>query len=181
MCIRDSAHWDHIGGHKYFDDIAVHEAEKDWLFVKFPIPRQTVIEALTKVPCPFPSGFNIEKYRIFQGFPKKLLHDKERIDIGGRVIEAIHTPGHSPGHCCFYEPKRKYLYSGDLIYSGCLDIFYPTTNPQQFRDSVKRIRALAVSYTHLDVYKRQGGKLFLTLLFDSRYKLPTFFARKKAV
>ena len=22
------AHWDHIGGHKYFDDIAVHEAEK---------------------------------------------------------------------------------------------------------------------------------------------------------
>ena len=139
------AHWDHIGGHKYFDDIAVHEAEKDWLFVKFPIPRQTVIEALTKVPCPFPSGFNIEKYRIFQGFPKKLLHDKERIDIGGWVIEAIHTPGHSPGHCCFYEPKRKYLYSGDLIYSGCLDIFYPTTNPQQFRDSVKRIRALEIN------------------------------------
>ena len=123
----------------------MHEAEKDWLFVKFPIPRQTVIEALTKVPCPFPSGFNIEKYRIFQGFPKKLLHDKERIDIGGRVIEAIHTPGHSPGHCCFYEPKRKYLYSGDLIYSGCLDIFYPTTNPQQFRDSVKRIRALEIN------------------------------------
>ena len=30
-------------------------------------------------------------------------------------------------------------------------------------------------------YRFVGGKLFLTLLFDSRYKLPTFFARKKAV
>ena len=28
---------------------------------------------------------------------------------------------HSPGHCCFYEPERGFLYAGDLIYEGCLD------------------------------------------------------------
>ena len=47
-------------------------------------------------------------------------------------MTVIHTPGHSPGHCCFYEQERKYLYSGDLIYSGCLDVFYPTTDPEAF-------------------------------------------------
>ena len=36
------------------------------------------------------------------------------------------------------------LYSGDLIYSGCLDAFYPTTDPQLFWQSVKKIQ-------HLDV------------------------------
>ena len=31
MAVTTHVHWDHIGGHKYFDNIAVHEAEKDWL------------------------------------------------------------------------------------------------------------------------------------------------------
>lgn len=47
-----------------------------------------------------------------------------------RALTVIHTPGHSPGHCCFYELERKYLYSGDLIYRGCLDAFYPKSRNQ---------------------------------------------------
>lgn len=65
--------------------------------------------------------------------------------MGNREIEVIHTPGHSPGHCCFYEPERRYLYSGDLIYKGCLDAYYPTTNPIQFYESVKRIQRYQIS------------------------------------
>lgn len=42
MAITTHVHWDHIGGHKYFDNIAVYEAEKDWLSVRFPIPLQVV-------------------------------------------------------------------------------------------------------------------------------------------
>ena len=52
-----------------------------------------------------------------------ILHDEDCIDLGNRKLVVIHTPGHSPGHCCFYEADRKYLYSGDLIYSGCLMLF----------------------------------------------------------
>ena len=57
----------------------------------------------------------------------------------------IHTPGHSPGHCCFYELNRKYLFSGDLIYQGCLDAFYPTTDPQLFFQSVRKIWRLDIN------------------------------------
>lgn len=66
------------------------------------------------------------------------------MDLGDRTLKVIHTPGHSPGHCCFYEPDRKYLYSGDLIYHGCLDAFYPATDLQQFFQSVRKVRALSV-------------------------------------
>lgn len=58
--------------------------------------------------------------------------DGDRFELGSRTLVVVHTPGHSPGHCCFYEPERNYLYSGDLIYKGCLDAFYPTTDLQQF-------------------------------------------------
>ena len=53
LAVTTHVHWDHIGGHQYFDNIAVHELEKDWLSVKFPIPLQTVKNNLTKFPCDF--------------------------------------------------------------------------------------------------------------------------------
>lgn len=145
MVITTHVHWDHIGGHKYFDNIAVHGAEKDWLSTKFPIPLQAVKKNLICKPCDLPEDFSIDEYKIFNGTPKKILWDGSCMDLGNRKLIAIHTPGHSPGHCCFYEPDRTYLYSGDLIYSGCLDAFYPTTDPQQFFQSVKKIKALEIS------------------------------------
>ena len=145
MTITTHIHWDHIGGHKYFDNNAVHENEKDWLSVKFPITQQVVKNNLTKVPCDFPAEFDIDAYQIFQGEPQRILHDGDWLDLGGREIQVIHTPGHSPGHCCFYEPGREYLYSGDLIYKGCLYAFYPTTDPQLFYQSVKRVQKYKIA------------------------------------
>ncbi|MDO4323058.1 MAG: MBL fold metallo-hydrolase [Lachnospiraceae bacterium] len=98
MVVTTHIHWDHIGGHKYFDNIAVHEAEKDWLSVRFPIPLQAVKKNLTKPPCDFPADFDIDAYQIFQGIPQGILHDGDSLNLGGREIQVIHTPGHYPGH-----------------------------------------------------------------------------------
>ncbi|MBO4419647.1 MAG: MBL fold metallo-hydrolase [Oscillospiraceae bacterium] len=133
-------HWDHIGGHGRFDRVAVHEAERNWLSEGFPLPAQEVKNQLTKAPCDFPEEFVLESYQVFQGEPQILFGGGDRFDLGGRGVCVLHTPGHSPGHCCFYEPERRYLYSGDLIYQGCLYAFYPTTDPQLFYRSVKRLR-----------------------------------------
>lgn len=137
-------HWDHIGGCGYYDSIAVHEAERDWLAAKFPLPLRAVKENLMRGGCDFPPDFRPDSYQLFQGTPQKILRDGDCLDAGGRRLTVLHTPGHSPGHCCFYEPERGYLYSGDLIYSGCLDAFYPTTDPAAFFQSVKRVNALEV-------------------------------------
>ena len=93
-----------------------------------------------KYPCCFPPNFDLNTYQIFQGKPQRILHDGDILDLVGRSIQVIHTPGHSPGHCCFYEPNKKYLFSGDLVYKGCLYAFYPTTDPLLFYHSVKRVR-----------------------------------------
>lgn len=142
--ITTHAHWDHIGGHKHFSHIEVHEAEQNWLAEQFPIPLQVVKHNLMAKPCDFPQGFVPEEYQVFQGTPTAVFTDGDSFDLGGRLLTVIHTPGHSPGHCCFYEPKRKYLYSGDLIYLGYLDAFYPTTDPEMFYQSVKRVNSLNV-------------------------------------
>jgi glyoxylase-like metal-dependent hydrolase (beta-lactamase superfamily II) len=144
IVLTTHTHWDHIGGHKYFTTFAVHELEKDWIANNFPIPLQVVKNNLTYKPCDFPNGFKIDDYEIFNGTPQIILHDSDSFDIGNRLLKVVHTPGHSPGHCCFYDEDRQYLFSGDLIYKGCLDAFYPTTNPKQFMQSVEKIKGFKI-------------------------------------
>ena len=142
--LTSHVHWDHIGGHNKFSDFSVHDAEKKWISNAFPLPLEVVKHNLALVPCEFPDAFDLHTYKVFHGTPSHILYDGECIDFGGRKLLVIHTPGHSPGHCCFYDPEKQYLFSGDLIYQGCLDIFYPTTDPRLFLQSVKKIRSIPI-------------------------------------
>lgn len=136
-------HWDHIGGHKYFPDFYAHEAERDWINGRFPLPIQAVKNMLTS-RCDLPEDFQIDNYNIFQGKPSRLLNDGYCINLGGRTIQVLHTPGHSPGHLCFWEEDKGYLFSGDLIYRGTLYANYPSTDPQSYLTSLERVAALQV-------------------------------------
>ncbi|MBR3540153.1 MAG: MBL fold metallo-hydrolase, partial [Bacteroidales bacterium] len=48
------------------------------------------------------------------------LTDGEVIDLGGRQIEVIFTPGHTPGSTTFIDKARHYGFSGDSFGSGNL-------------------------------------------------------------
>ena len=143
--ITTHVHWDHIGGHKYFNNICVYEKEKEWIDGHFPLPLQAVKSNLLKEPCNFPQKFDVNDYKIFQGKPKSILYDNDVINFGGRNLQILYTPGHSPGHICLYEEDRGYLFSGDLIYEGTLDSFYPSTNPVDFMNSIKKVKNFDVN------------------------------------
>lgn len=139
--IATHIHWDHIGGHKYFPDFYAHKAELDWITGAFPLPVQAVRHMVAD-RCELPEGFDIHTYEIFQGGPSRLLEDGDTIHLGGRIIQVLHTPGHSPGHLCFWEAERGYLFSGDLVYKDTLFANYPSTDPQGYLKSLERIAAL---------------------------------------
>lgn len=136
-------HWDHIGGHRYFPDFYAHAAELDWLTGKFPLPLSAV-KSMVADRCILPDGFNISNYHIFQGTPSRLLEDQDIIDLGGRQIQVLHTPGHSPGHLCFWEKDSGYLFTGDLVYQGMLFANYPSTSPHHYLLSLEKIAELPV-------------------------------------
>ena len=50
----------------------------------------------------------------------KELKDGERIDLGGRTLQVVFTPGHTPGSTTFLDPGAGYGFSGDSFGSGNL-------------------------------------------------------------
>ena len=47
--------------------------------------------------------------------PDRLLQGGEVLEVGDFRLEVIWTPGHSPGHICFYDRRRKLLLTGDHV------------------------------------------------------------------
>jgi glyoxylase-like metal-dependent hydrolase (beta-lactamase superfamily II) len=48
------------------------------------------------------------------------LKDEQVIDLGGRQLEVVFTPGHTPGSTTFIDKKAGYGFSGDSFGSGNL-------------------------------------------------------------
>lgn len=46
------------------------------------------------------------------------LNDGELLILGKTCLQVVHTPGHTPGHCAFWEEKHGILISGDIDLAG---------------------------------------------------------------
>jgi glyoxylase-like metal-dependent hydrolase (beta-lactamase superfamily II) len=78
------------------------------------------------------------------------LADGDRLTAGDDVLEVIQTPGHAPDHACFWEPRSRSLFSGDLLVEG-QTVVIPASRGGRLGDylrSLERIIALdpAVAY-----------------------------------
>jgi glyoxylase-like metal-dependent hydrolase (beta-lactamase superfamily II) len=46
------------------------------------------------------------------------LSDGQEIAVGGTVLRVLHTPGHSPGSCCFHAAGLGAVFTGDTLFAG---------------------------------------------------------------
>ena len=44
----------------------------------------------------------------------------ETLSLAGLDLEVRHTPGHTPGHCCFYLKDEGVVFSGDQLFAGSI-------------------------------------------------------------
>jgi len=44
------------------------------------------------------------------------LTEDETITFGNHTLTILHTPGHSPGSCCFYCKEEQLLFTGDTLF-----------------------------------------------------------------
>ena len=60
--------------------------------------------------------------------------------VGNLRFQVLHTPGHTPGHVCFYEAQEGVIFDGDvLFYRGVGRTDLPGGSWQQLMDSIQRV------------------------------------------
>jgi glyoxylase-like metal-dependent hydrolase (beta-lactamase superfamily II) len=76
----------------------------------------------------------------------QLLNDGQSIRVGSLTLEAIHTPGHSAGECCFLmkgDFSTPYLFTGDTLFiQDCGRTDFETGSNEQMFTSLQRLRKL---------------------------------------
>jgi len=89
-----------------------------------------------------PAGFNPSAYATRPWTVSRWLHDGDTIDLGGRTLEVIATPGHTPDAICLFDRANGLLFSGDTYYPGPIWLFRPETDLVAYGKSVRRLAAL---------------------------------------
>lgn len=64
------------------------------------------------------------------------------IDLGGRRLRVLHTPGHTPTSVSLYESDSRRVFVGDLIYPGKLYAFLPGASRREYLETTRRLLEL---------------------------------------
>lgn len=83
--------------------------------------------------------------------PDVMLNDGDRLSNGSFEFEVLRTPGHSPGHICLYEPRKKWLFCGDhVLFKTTPHVgFHPQSGDNPLGDyinSLERLEALKANF-----------------------------------
>lgn len=142
--INTHSHYDHVGGNHEFSNIVAVNSEYARRnadgYDNARVRDEVSADALCRPP---PDGVTEATHTIRPYAVRQWVMDGYRIDIGGRVLEVIHIPGHSPDSIALFEPATGFLWSGDTYYPGEIWLFDEATNYADYKRSITRLVALS--------------------------------------
>lgn len=98
--------------------------------------------------------------------PDILLEDGQEFEAAGIHLRMLHTPGHTPGGCCYYQAEEKILFSGDTLFCGSIGrTDFPGGSLSKLTRSVKE--KLLVLPEDVKVYP--GHEEITTIGHEKRY------------
>jgi glyoxylase-like metal-dependent hydrolase (beta-lactamase superfamily II) len=82
--------------------------------------------------------------------PDVLLKGGEMLSVGEYDLKVINAPGHTPGHIVLYEPKKKFLFSGDTLLptidtNAAIHVQYIQFPLQQYLNSLLSLKELDIN------------------------------------
>jgi glyoxylase-like metal-dependent hydrolase (beta-lactamase superfamily II) len=181
-------HWDHVGGNGSFSEVAIHELGEEHLragngmafaeayvgytrdrlerFGEFRDLDRRFYDFLSDETTPraLPPGFDPAAWKIAPCVPTRLLRDGDVLDVGGRSLQVVHTPGHTPDSVCYLDVDNGMLFGGDTYNTGAIYAQMPDSDLEAFAASTARVAPMAddvrsVYMAHFTRYAEHGSFL----------------------
>jgi glyoxylase-like metal-dependent hydrolase (beta-lactamase superfamily II) len=143
VVLNSHTHNDHVGDNWQFSEI--HGMDTD--FTRTNAKGSTDDAQAELAPgslCgQWPAGFDAKFYATRPFYITRWIHDGDTVDLGGRMLEIISTPGHTPDAICVLDRKNGLLFTGDTFYDAPIWLYRHETDLDAYVRSVERISALA--------------------------------------
>jgi glyoxylase-like metal-dependent hydrolase (beta-lactamase superfamily II) len=165
LVVNSHVHFDHVGGNDLFADTAMHELGPEWIEAGCEPGQLSAYRDLVPAMMedyerllaadreggffligpdeqmrPWPvEGIAERGWTIEPPPPTRLLADGDEIDLGDRILRAIHTPGHAPDHICLLDERAGVLWAQDQAYYGPHLVYEPGADFADFLASTRRL------------------------------------------
>lgn len=159
IIVNSHSHFDHIGGNWLFPE--VHIFDDDYA-VKVMVEGYSEWDLRfdSKLACfnkSLPAGFDPDQYRIKPISPEKIIRIQEGkiFDLGNRLLEVIHTPGHSQDSISLLDRKNRILFPGDVFGEWMLAFFderlpkFGWSNLEDYAASLRKLARLNPDLAYL--------------------------------
>ncbi|MGB8542020.1 MAG: MBL fold metallo-hydrolase [Candidatus Acidiferrales bacterium] len=141
--LNSHTHNDHVGDNWEFDDIYGMDTDFTRTNAKGSTADAQAELAPGSICGQLPADFDAKSYATRLFHITHVIHDGDTVDLGGRVLEIISTPGHTPDEICLLDSKNGLLFTGDNFYPGPIWLYRPETDLDAYVTSIARITALA--------------------------------------
>lgn len=130
--VSTHGHWDQVADNAMLADaLNVPVCAHVWDAARLADPRLGTEDP--NAPVPTLKGRRADRF----------LHDGEELQVDDMSFTVMHTPGHTPGSLCLFEPRLKALFSGDiLVWHGVGRSDFPGGNQSQLQETLARLAQL---------------------------------------
>ena len=145
--LNSHTHYDHIGGNHEFTRILAMDTAFTRERAVHGYSNQVMKEEVSQESLcgRLPKGFDVNSYRA-RPFPiAGTVRDGNVIELGGRRLEVLAVPGHTPDSIALLDRNNRLLFTGDTFYLGPIWLFEPETDLKAYARSTARLASLAGS------------------------------------
>jgi len=140
VVLNSHTHFDHVGGNAEFSNILAIESaytKQNMLGFKHDeVAGDVAVEAFCGEA---PTGLDVNGYHTRAWSASNYIADGQSIDLGGRVIEVLQVPGHTPDAIALLDREDGLLFTGDTFYDDNLWLFSPETSLDDYSNSIDRL------------------------------------------
>ncbi len=143
VVVNSHTHDDHVGGNWQFDTI--YGMDTEFTRKNARGSRKDAQAEITpdQICGTLPKGFDTKAYATRPWKITAKIHDGDDFDLGGRILDVIATPGHTPDAIALVDRANGLLFTGDTYYPAPIWLFRPETNLYDYERSIRRLAMLA--------------------------------------
>ena len=148
--LNSHTHMDHVGGNAAFEHVLAMDTEFTRTRAAGRTNREVRGEVASSALCrALPAGITEDNYHTPAFEIAAFIDDGYRIDLGGRTLEVVAVPGHTPDAIALLDREAGFLWTGDSFYEGPIWLFAPETDLEAYRTSMVRLAELVPELTML--------------------------------